>query len=239
MTAPVLSVVIPAFNEADNVRPVVDETCRFLDGESDVRAYELILVNDGSSDGTAAVMNALQGPRVKVVHHRTNQGFGAALRSGYTAATGQFVTLITGDGEIGIDQAVALLRELRGGDLIISRRVRPVDSSRTLFSTVFGWFTRALVGADAAEMSGIYVIRRDVLQAMPLRSSTGVVNFEVVLRARRRGCTIKAGTTNVRPRLSGSSKVTNVRTMLRVLRELVKLRLQVASEPHGQSVRRG
>ena len=193
---PVLTVVIPAFNEAENIPVVVQETVAILEGPTGVGAYEIVLVDDGSSDGSGAVMDGLASPTVRVLHHPVNRGFGAALRTGYDASRGQFVTLITGDGEIGVDQPLALLAAMGENDLMISRRVRPADASRTLFSTLFGWLTRLLTGFDAAEMSGVYVIRREVLHAMPLRSETGVVNFEIVIRAARLGCaSVRAGPT--------------------------------------------
>ncbi len=94
-----------------------------------------------------------------------------------------------------------------------------------------------LTGFEAADMSGVYVIRRETLQAMPLRSETGVVNFEIVIRASRSGCVIASGSTTTRPRLSGVSKVTNLRTMLKLIWELFKLRGTLTGErienPHG------
>jgi glycosyltransferase involved in cell wall biosynthesis len=225
-----LTVVIPAYNEAENIPPVVDETLRLLEAGLGAGAYEIVLVDDGSTDGTGAIMERFASPAVRVLHHPQNRGFGAALRTGYAAARGEFVTLISGDGEISVDQPLALMAEMGTAELIISKRVRPADASRTLFSTLFGWLTRLLTGFDAAEMSGIYVIRRDILQAMPLVSATGVVNFEVVIRASRRGCTIGSGWTTVRPRLSGASKVTNLRTMWRIAVELLKLRVVILTE---------
>lgn len=227
---PTLTVVIPAFNEEQNIPTVVREAIQVLEGPAGVGSYEIVLVDDGSWDGTGKVMNSLASEAVKIIHHRKNRGFGAALRTGYSAARGRYVTLITGDGEIGVDQPLALLAAMGSNDLMISRRVRSVDASRTLFSTLFGWLTKVLTGFEAAEMSGVYVIRRQVLQAMPLRSATGVVNFEIVIRASRAGSAIGSGWTTVRPRLSGASKVTNVWTMLRVVWELLKLRLVVSTE---------
>jgi glycosyltransferase involved in cell wall biosynthesis len=227
---PTLTVVIPAYNEAANIPTVVEETVRILRSSPGIERHQIVLVDDGSTDGTAAVMDGLASANVDVLHHPKNRGFGAALRTGYAAARGRYVTLISGDGEIGVDQPLTLLSAMGSDDLIISRRVRPADASRTVFSTLFGWLTRALTGFDAAEMSGVYVIRREILQAMPLRSETGVVNFEIVIRASRSGCGIGSGWTTVRPRLSGASKVTNPRTMLKVVWELLKLRFALVTE---------
>jgi glycosyltransferase involved in cell wall biosynthesis len=227
---PTLTVVIPAFNEAANIPVVVKETIQILNGSPSVRAYQIVLVDDGSTDGTADAMNKLASDSVLVLHHSKNRGFGAALRTGYSAACGRYVTLISGDGEISVDQPLALLAAMGSADIIISRRVRPADATRTVLSTLFGWVTQALTGFEAAEMSGVYVIRREILQAMPLCSETGVVNFEVVIRASRSNCVIASGSTTARPRLSGASKVTNLRTVLKTLWELLKLRRAIVGE---------
>jgi glycosyltransferase involved in cell wall biosynthesis len=222
-----LSVVIPAYNEAANVPVVVEQAMRELAADAGVAGWELILINDGSTDGTREVIDRLaaQDDRVRAVHHDANRGFGAALRTGYAAARGKFVTLISGDGEIGVDQALRLLHAIGPADLIISRRVRPVQVSRSVLSAVFGFLTRVNTGFDPAEMSGIYVIRREVLQQLPLHSSTGVVNYEVVMRCAARGSEIRHGLTEVKSRLSGHSKVTNATTIVKAAWELMKLRL--------------
>ena len=227
-----LSVVIPAYNEAANVPIVVEETVRGLEVSSCAGRWEIIVVDDGSTDGTAEAVDGLARAHahVEALHHPVNRGLGAALKTGYGAARGSYVTLISGDGEIGIDQPLRLLGQMGTDDVVISRRVRAPDASRTLLSTLFAWLTRGLTGFDAGEMSGIYVIRREVLKTMPLQSNTGVLNFEVVIRATRLGCRISSGHTDARPRLSGASKVTNVKTMTKVVWELVKLRFTLARE---------
>lgn len=219
--------IIPAFNEAENIPIVVESTIRGLDAEPGLDGWQIVLVNDGSSDGTGEVMNRLarEDDRIVAVHHPANRGFGAALRTGYEAAIGRFVTLLSGDGEITVDQALRLWRSIGAADLMISRRVRPAQITRTLFTAVFATLTRIITGIDPAEMSGIYVIRRDVLRALPLYSSTGVLNYEVVMRSRMRGATISSGLTEVKPRLSGQSKVTNTATIVKATWELLKLRL--------------
>lgn len=226
VTPLLLSVVIPGYNEAQNVPSVVRESVQTLETSPCAGQWEIILVNDGSQDDTDAVMDemARQYESVRVIHHKTNRGFGAALKTGYAAARGTYVTLISADGEIGVDQPLGLLAIAADADLVISERVRPPDATRTLLTILFNWLTRQLTGFDPAGMGGIYVIRRELLQDLELTADTGVVNYQLFMQCLARRCRIARGVTEVRPRLSGTSKVTNARTMARVTWELFKLR---------------
>src|SRR5262245_24709989 len=117
MSEPIgLSVIVPAFNEADNLGRVVASLTAGLDRRA--------LGADGSSDGTGRVAAELATAHetVKVVRHDRNRGFGAAVRSGYAASTGQYVTQIPADGEIEIGEALGLLNAIGTNEVIASRR---------------------------------------------------------------------------------------------------------------------
>src|SRR5438876_118089 len=110
---PELSIVVPAFNEAGNLERVIERTISTLDNAAWLRGYEVIVVDDGSGDGTGQLAEQLAGTHraVSVVHHAANRGFGAAVRSGYAAAHGRFVSVVPADGEVGVDQALTLLKD--------------------------------------------------------------------------------------------------------------------------------
>ncbi len=225
--APALSIVIPGYNEEQNVAAVVAETRAALDASRWSGQYELILVNDGSRDGTGAVMDRLAAahPEVVAFHHPTNRGFGAALRTGFTGSRGERVSLLTADGEFGPDQVLKLLDAMGDADLIVSRRERITTSQRELLSAAAIVLIRLLLGISPDGITGIYAVRGSVLRQLPLYSDTGLANIEVVMRCREMGCKITTSVTQVRPRLSGESKVTNLPTILRTIYELTKLRL--------------
>src|ERR1044071_1095338 len=103
---PLLSIVVPGFNEADNLPLVVDDIVRTLDVSTLAGRYEILLVNDGSSDGSERVVDELARTHacVRGFHHERNLGLGAGLKTGYRASRGEFVTFIPGDGKIKTDQ---------------------------------------------------------------------------------------------------------------------------------------
>lgn len=223
-----LSVVIPAFNEADNLEPVVRETLGALTRDPLTPSFELIVVNDGSTDGTAAVADRLASAHANVVavHHPVNRGFGAALKTGFAATRGRYVSFISADGEVAPDQVTGLLRDIGDAGMILGRRERDVTAYRevvTFSMNVLMWLLLGFVPKAA----GIYVVRGDLVRRMTLRSDTGLVNLEIQLYCREWGFPIAWGVTHVRPRLSGESKVLNARTMFRTFLEMAKLRLEL------------
>ena len=227
-----LSIVIPAFNEGSNLAVVVEETVRRLDETRDTSAYELIIVDDGSTDDTALIADNLATlhPRVKVARHAKNLGFGAALRSGFACSTGEFVTVIPADGEVRIDEALKLFSLAHQADLVVSSRVRSHSTPlyRALMTAAFHWFQKTLLRFDPSGMEGIFVARRAVLEATPVRSSTGLFQFELFMRCSQRGRTIRHGVVRITPRLGGQSKVTNLPALLKTFFELWALRWRVA-----------
>ena len=231
-----LSIVMPAFNEGENLKSVIDEVADTMAAHSWATPYELIIINDGSSDDTASLADTLArtSSSVRVFNHAHNQGLGAALRTGYTASRGQFVTWMSSDGEIDIHYLLDLLRLADEADIVISgKRLREGIAHwyREVFSGTLGLLSRLLVGFNWSQMSGIYLIRGDLLRQFNFHSTTGMVNFEVYLLARRRGLRIVEGPPlNARARLSGKSKVANIRTILKTFHELLKLRFVISDK---------
>jgi glycosyltransferase involved in cell wall biosynthesis len=227
---PNFSIVVPAFNEGENVTPVVREIVTTLDANPWVGPYEVVLVNDGSRDDTGAVMDRLKQelPQLSVWHHDVNRGFGAALRTGFTHSRGKAVSFITADGEIGIDQALRLYKEMADYDLLLSGRERTVGADRKILTWGVDLMMRLILGFWHDGSVGIYIVKGDLLRSMPLYSDTGLANLEVILFCQDRKLKIgKSGVTQARPRLSGQSKVTNLPTILRTLWEMWRLRWRI------------
>lgn len=229
---PSLTIVVPAFNEASNIEPVVREIMQTIEQEPAIPSYEIVLVNDGSSDHTRAVVDQLarEWPNVSAHHHDANRGFGAALRTGFTHSRGEVVSFITADGEIGVDVVVEMYRAIAGYDLVLSARERTVGAERKFLTWGVELMLRLILGF-IPEASGIYMVRGDLVRRMPLKSDTGLANLEVILFCQHWQRPIgKAGITRARPRLSGASKVTNLPTIAKTMWEMWKLRRRIARQ---------
>ena len=219
-----LTIVIPAYNEAANLTPVVDETLSALESHG-IDSFELLIVDDGSRDATGKTAEALaaSNPAVRVLRHPVNRGFGAALRTGFSASRGRYVTLITADGEIEPAIVLGLLSAMGDADLMVGMRERTVSAYRNFLTFGFDALTRILLGFVPDAIT-VYIVRGELLRRMDLQSDTGLANLEVRLYCQMWGCRVRSGHARVRPRLSGESKVTNARTMVRTFWEMVKLR---------------
>lgn len=222
-----LSLIIPAYNEASNIGPVIRSLFEQFDGERIVD-YELIVVNDGSSDATGEVARefARKNARVIVVDHPVNRGIGAAIKSGLQVAKGDYICVSSADGEIAPEDIVQLYRLSDGIDMVTSARRRIKLQNRNLISGVHNLLIRILFGYAMSGREGIYVVRKSLLDDAQIVSDTSLANLELLMHAARKAKSTRTGEITVRSRLSGKSKVANVRSIVRVMGDMVVLRFK-------------
>ena len=152
-----VSVVIPACNEAGAIAAVISEL------SAAARWHEIIVVDDGSSDGTGA---AAQGAGARVVTHPYNKGNGAAVKSGIRAATGEYVLIIDGDGQHKPSDALALISQLGTYDLVVGARssTTQAGSTRRAGNATLNWLASFLTQHDIPDLtSGFRCARREYL----------------------------------------------------------------------------
>lgn len=226
MPKPSLSVIVPAYNEEANLaRTVLAAEAKFraLAAES----LEWILVDDGSSDGTwSEILNLADSmPGVISVKHSVNKGLGAAIWTGIAQASLAWCTWMPADGQFKPQAFADMFHLVDESDLVILMRDedrrswwRRIPSRVVLGSMLIG------MDLDLYGYSGIFMVRRHIVQAVPLYCTTGVQNFAVVLHSQRGRYHIQRMHTVIQPRLSGKSKVANLPTMLKTLFEIVRFR---------------
>jgi glycosyltransferase involved in cell wall biosynthesis len=230
----VLTIVVPAYNEGDNLGIVLDDALATLNMANHANPYEIIVVDDGSTDDTATVADdyACRFSTIRVFRHIANQGMGTALRTGYTASRGEFVTFLPADGQVKADQAIALLRLAKDADLVTTTRLGCVQEnqikSRSSYREFLTWgmhiCLRVCLGIYPKHFTGLYMIRGSFLRSLPLCARTACVGMEIYLWSLRRMVRMRHGEMVIRPRLSGHSKVARVGGLAREVWELLHIR---------------
>jgi 2-polyprenyl-3-methyl-5-hydroxy-6-metoxy-1,4-benzoquinol methylase len=214
---PALSVVVIAYNEEACVAPVVRELAAALDAAR-LAPVELVLVDDGSTDATLARMRALgaDDPRVRVVPLAPNRGIGGALRAGFDAARGDFVTWIPADGQIPPAAVVELFGRRHEATMLTTvYRSRDDAWYRKAISSTLNAMIRLRTG-QRAKSGGNYLFRRDAWQAHgPHDDDTMMLSTEFRANLRAAGEAIVEVPIDCRARVGGRSKVLNARTIAR------------------------
>jgi len=219
-----LSVVIMAFNEEDSLPIQLDRTLAYLRGA--VRDFEVLVVDDGSADGTAAVARraALREPRVRLLQHERNYGMGRAIRTGYSAARMEYVTQLPADGQVDPAVLARFLPLLQHADLVLSVYDQRGDGLvRWVLSQGYRLLGRVVLGTRA-DYTGTMVFRRALLDRVALESDTFFVNLEFPLRCLRMGVPHALVTFRPERRIAGRSKITTVRRIARVTAEMLRMR---------------
>jgi glycosyltransferase involved in cell wall biosynthesis len=226
--SPSLTIVIPAFNERDNLPRVVSDALAFA--RRACRDFEILVVDDGSSDGSgdllAQLAQTLGAPELRVVRHERNRGLTAALRSGFFGAAREFVTWIPADGQIPLPELGKILDAWDGHDLVLSTYRRRDDGvARAVMSRGLRVLLRASTGLRD-RLEGVYLFRRALLDELQLVSdrSAGAIGFEIAVKMRRLGKRVGSTEIECAPRLSGRSKVANARNVAQSLGELWRIR---------------
>ena len=229
--APSLTIVIPAYNERDNLVRVVGGALAFA--RSRCRACEVLVIDDGSSDGSADVLQSLAAPQLRIIRHAHNAGLTAALRSGFFGAANEFVTWIPADGQITLVELTKILDAWHDHDLVLSTYRRRDDGvMRAVLSRGLRLLLRATTGL-VDRLEGVYLFRRALLDELELVAarSAGAIGFEIAVKARRLGKRITSTEIACAPRLSGRSKVANLRNVAQSLAELWRIRRSLRRLP--------
>lgn len=234
---PLLSLVIPAYNEGERLAPSLATIRDYLDGLG--IEYEVIVVSDGSTDGTAALVERLSRdqPWLRAMAYQPNRGKGYAVRTGMLAARGRYLMFTDADLSIPIAIAADFLAALRDGyDIAIASRWHPDSTNvvlpppaRRVMGSVFRWCVRRLVISDVRDTQcGCKAYRAEV--ARNLFGAQRIERFsfdaEVIFLAARAGYRIKEVPFALRH--TGGSSVRPVRDSLLMLRDLLRIRLYAA-----------
>jgi len=226
---PQVTVVIMAWNEEASLaavaREIHDELCRL--GSK----HEILIVDDGSNDGTGRIADEMAGAMagVRVHHHERNRGLGAVYRTGFAEARGDLITFFPADGQFPATILGQYLSAMNEADIDIILGVLP-DRGGSLAARALSLGERLLLRAlfgHFPRFQGIMMFRRALLRDTRLVSQGRgwTVLMEFILRKARAGARIKNLPITIRPRMVGVSKVNNLASIVSNLRQVLALRL--------------
>ncbi len=222
---PSVSVVLPALNEAPNLRIGIPQAVAALDAVCE--QWELIVVDDGSQDETAEVVAAAHARdgRIRLIRHTTNQGYGAALSSGFRAARMGAVFFTDADLQFDLREIERLLPLLQDCDVVVGyRAVRQDPWNRRLNAWAWGQLVGHLFDLGVRDINCAFkLFRRSVLDSMDIRSGGAFVNTEVLAKARSAGARIQEVPVSHHPRRLGTQTGAQPRVVARAFLELASL----------------
>lgn len=232
IVAPNLSVFFPVYQEEDNVGKVTEQAVSVL--EEIGCDYEIIIVDDGSTDHTAQVADGLacRHPGVRVIHHEKNRGYGAALKTGFTSAKNDYVFYTDGDNQFDLRELIKFVALLDFSDMVIGFRNRRRYSFRQkVTSFTYNLVLQTLFDLPYRDVDCAFkLVPKTLIDRIELSSVAAFVDAELLIKAQQLGYTLtEVGVTHL-PRTSGVSHGSNVKVVLRTIREMARFYLYVRAE---------
>lgn len=217
-----LSLVLPAYNEEQIIAATVEQAVSALTQR--VKDFEVIVVNDGSSDRTGTILAKLNAndARVQVVTHEHNQGYGATLVDGFAAATKDLTFFMDSDGQFDIHDIDQFLPFINEYDAVIGYRIKRQDTWMRKLNA-WGWkrLVRLIFGVRVRDIDCAFkLLRTSFLHNYPLETRGAMINAELLYKLKRTGCTVREIGVRHLPRQGGRATGANLRVIARAFREL-------------------
>ncbi len=220
-----ISIAIPAYNEEGNIELAVQYAIRGL--KDYFSSYEIIVVNDGSSDKTGEIINRLAAtnPNVKALHHAKNQGMGESLHTGFMAATKEYVGSFPGDNGFDVESWGDMLRIVGEADIVSYYLGNP--EFRPWYRRTVSWsyvtLLNTVFGLSNHYYNGHAVYRREDIQTLPYLTNGHTFLSECLIRLQKRGLTFKEVPTIQIERKTGKTKAFTARNFRDVFKLLFLL----------------
>jgi len=223
---PSLSVFFPAFNEEAIIEKTVTDAVSACAPLTD--DLEVLVVDDGSADQTSAIVQrmTIADPRVRLIRHERNRGYGAALRTGFAAARKELVFFSDADGQFDLRELPGLLALVAQAPVVVGFRIKRNDPPHRLFiAKTYKLIVRLVFGLQVRDIDCAFkLFRRDVFEGILLESNGAFISSELLIKLKRRGVPILERGVNHYPRTTGYSKGAGVGVILKTIKDILRLR---------------
>jgi glycosyltransferase involved in cell wall biosynthesis len=220
-----LSIVLPAYNEESNIKEALHRATEVA--ERLCAEHEIVVVDDGSSDGTAEIVRqvAMDDPRIRLVPHGRNRGYGEALRTGFLAARLDLVFFTDADNQFDLNELEGFLPWVDRVDVVAGYRIKRQDPfMRKLNAKAWNYLVRVLFYVPVRDIDCAFkVFRREVIDELDIESVGAMVNTELMVKLGRAGrSVVELGVTHY-PRTAGEPRGAHPRVILRAFLELARM----------------
>jgi len=227
-----ISVFFPAYNDEPTIGQLVRHALAILPQFTD--DYEVLVIDDGSSDGTAAVLDELSrhDSHVRPIHHEVNRGYGGALQSGFANATKEFVFYTDGDGQYDVREIARLLPLMTTGvDVVNGYKAKRADSLyRVIIGKIYNRTARLLFRLPIRDVDCDFrLIRREALEQMGPISSSGAACLEMVRKLKSNGAVFAEIEVSHYPRIHGHSQFFTFTSLARTFYDFCGLLIHASS----------
>lgn len=213
---------MPCFNEQDVIGDVLAGALAVMPEFLD--EFEIVVVDDGSSDNTAAAVEAVaaRDDRVRLVRHEQNRGYGAAVATALRAAHGEWICFTDGDGQFNMLDLPQLLVHAHRSDVVVGYRHRRADNGiRKLNAQSWKWLIRCLLGVRVRDLDCAFkLFPRWVVDCLKLTAEGACISVEILTQCQRGGLSITEVPVNHFPRSTGKATGANLGVVFKAFREL-------------------
>jgi glycosyltransferase involved in cell wall biosynthesis len=238
---PDISIVIPVYNDETTIRHVVEKAIEVL--RDAARQGEIVVVDDGSPDRSGAIGDELAKTHalVRVAHHASNLGYGAAFKTGVAHCRFEWICMVDGDNEYDVSDLKRMLALRQYYPLIIAFRYRKLYSATRIFvSHVYNAVLRFLFRSPFRDVStGIRIVHRSILDEIDILSDSPFVGAELAIKAMLRGFPVGEVGIQTFPRTFGRGSATSFSNIVATIRDIYRMRKEVFSPEYSLPEGRG
>jgi len=223
-----LSVFFPAYNEEENIKSTVEKAISVLE-TLNLKSYEVMVVNDGSTDGTAREVESLEkkDKHVRLINRAQNGGYGEALKDGLYNAKYDYIVFTDSDGQFDFSEVKKFIDKADKADIVAGYRINRSDPPiRVLMGWVWTMLANLLLGIGVRDVDCAFkLVKKKVLEQIPHLESGrgGMISPELLAKAKVQGFTITEVGVNHFPRQAGRQTGADIKVMLRSFIDLFRL----------------